>query len=648
MPKNEVFKVGALLSIHLSLVLYDLFGAFESKFLGLPIMKNWMQHRMGLLAGSLVFLILLFIYSLTLAPTLLHIDCGELAAVQYSLGIAHPTGYPLFSLLGYLFLKIPLFDRAIIQCNFLSALWTAAGAGLITFGLFQWLISEKPFPSAKGKSGEKLEKLPAFWISVSTGFLLGSTITVWAQATSVEVYSLHLLLLAGILVAAFCAWHRNSRASWIWVGVGLGLAFSNHMTTLMVVPGVGFLYFHRKGLNKKAIQEMLFPALAGISILIPAYGFLIWRESMGPTISWGNLHDFTTLKRHVSGHQYQNWIFAGSKVAARNLGEFLKAAPKEWGFPGLLLLIFGFKRAFSFHRVAAWAMVICLIFNIFYVTQYDIKDLEPYFLLTMVSMAYFMAFGMLVFVEKIKKPALSFFLLAVPGLAFAINWQVSNQNQTQFFEQYARKILDGVEDNALILSQQWDFLIPQYYYFKVAENQYSNILIVDKELLKRSWYLQGQLPRLQADIFQGMEEERDRFLAEVKPFEEGKSYDGQLIESAYQDLISKLLLAQAAKRPVYVTLEYISSQEIQIPPSLTLVPMGLVVKLQPGKPDYRPCALKVFQPEFPESWGEKGPNAYYSDFIKRMWNTGCQIRAEYENQFGKPNEAKRWISAILP
>lgn len=607
-----------------------------------------MQHRMGLLAGGLVFLILLVIYSITLAPTLLHIDCGELAAVQYSLGIAHPTGYPLFSLLGYLFLKIPLFDRPIIQSNFLSAIWTAAGTGLLTFGLFQWLISEKQIPSAKAAAGEKLENTPAFWISISTGLLLGATLTVWAQATSIEVYSLHLLLLGGILIAAFQAWQRNTRASWILVGACLGLGFSNHMTTLMVLPGVGFLYFHRKGVKKEAFQEMLLPALAGFAILIPAYGFLLWRETMAPPISWGNLHDFTTLKRHVSGHQYQNWIFAGSKVAARNLGEFLKAAPKEWGFPGLILLILGFRRAFSFHRAAAWTMVISLVFNIFYVTQYDIKDLEPYFLLTMVSMAYFMAFGMLSFLERIKKPAFFFTLLAIPGLAFGVNWRVSDQSKTHFFEQYALKVLDSVEDNALILSQQWDFLIPQYYYLKVAENKYSNILIVDKELLKRSWYLQGQLPRLQTDIFQGMEPERDRFLAEVKPFEEGRTYDGQMIEDAYQNLISKLLVVQAGKRPVYVTLEYLSSQEIRIPSSLTLIPMGLVVKLQPGKTDYQPCSLKAFQPDFPKSWVEKGPNAYYSDFIKRMWNTGCQIRSDYENQSGKPEEARRWQSAILP
>jgi hypothetical protein len=40
------------------------------------------------LTGFIVFIIYLF----TLAPSVVQIDSGELAAVQGTLGIAHPTG----------------------------------------------------------------------------------------------------------------------------------------------------------------------------------------------------------------------------------------------------------------------------------------------------------------------------------------------------------------------------------------------------------------------------------------------------------------------------------------------------------------------------------------------------------------------------
>ncbi|MCE7857795.1 MAG: DUF2723 domain-containing protein [Ignavibacteria bacterium CHB3] len=56
------------------------------------------------LTSIFVFIIYLF----TLAPSVVQIDSGELAAVQATLGIAHPTGYPLFTMIGYLFSLIPL------------------------------------------------------------------------------------------------------------------------------------------------------------------------------------------------------------------------------------------------------------------------------------------------------------------------------------------------------------------------------------------------------------------------------------------------------------------------------------------------------------------------------------------------------------
>ena len=48
--------------------------------------------------------------ALTLAPSLDFIDAGELAAVAHTFGVAHPTGYPLFTLLAGLWARLPIGD----------------------------------------------------------------------------------------------------------------------------------------------------------------------------------------------------------------------------------------------------------------------------------------------------------------------------------------------------------------------------------------------------------------------------------------------------------------------------------------------------------------------------------------------------------
>lgn len=260
-------------------------------------------------SGLLVFLILALVYYLTMAPTMLHIDCGELAAAHYLLGIPHPTGYPLFTLLGFLFLKLPLFARPIMQANFLAVLWTAAGVGLFSSWLFKVLTLVQEVPKKKGK---QVVSLPdpsspeqAFWISVAAALVLGTTRTVWAQSNAVEVYGLQILLFSGILLTSTHAWFSNQRRDWLWVGILTGLGFSNHMTTLMILPFPATLYFHKNGFGKPAWFGLLFPALAGFGILGLLYGLMAWRAGTNPPLNWGDIHDWNSFYRHLTGHQYR-------------------------------------------------------------------------------------------------------------------------------------------------------------------------------------------------------------------------------------------------------------------------------------------------------------------------------------------------------
>jgi len=83
--------------------------------------------------GLAVFLASFSVYCLTLSRTVRFVDSGELAWVSYSLGIAHPTGYPLYTLLSHLFTFIPFFEP-IVRINLFSALvTTASAAGFFLF-----------------------------------------------------------------------------------------------------------------------------------------------------------------------------------------------------------------------------------------------------------------------------------------------------------------------------------------------------------------------------------------------------------------------------------------------------------------------------------------------------------------------------------
>ncbi|NOR33533.1 MAG: DUF2723 domain-containing protein, partial [Bacteroidales bacterium] len=63
-----------------------------------------MQYKkINLLLGWVSFAIALFVYLLTLEPTVSLWDCGEFIASSYKLQVGHPPGAPLFMILGRVF-----------------------------------------------------------------------------------------------------------------------------------------------------------------------------------------------------------------------------------------------------------------------------------------------------------------------------------------------------------------------------------------------------------------------------------------------------------------------------------------------------------------------------------------------------------------
>jgi len=90
---------------------------------------KFLKKYFAVLTGLFVFVV----YLTTLAPSVVEIDSGELAAVQCTLGIAHPTGYPLFTILGYLFHLIPLPFSKIYQLNLLTSIWCSLGVGVFVY-----------------------------------------------------------------------------------------------------------------------------------------------------------------------------------------------------------------------------------------------------------------------------------------------------------------------------------------------------------------------------------------------------------------------------------------------------------------------------------------------------------------------------------
>jgi len=143
-----------------------------------------------------VAVVMFVVYLTTMNPTVSFIDTGELAAVVSMLGIAHPTGYPLFTILGRLAASLPIPAEPILILNIFGALLTSLAAALFFKVTVALSFSEYFSTRSRKRSADESVILAA---NTAGAFVLGLSTTFWAQSVALEVYSLHLVFLMLLL-----------------------------------------------------------------------------------------------------------------------------------------------------------------------------------------------------------------------------------------------------------------------------------------------------------------------------------------------------------------------------------------------------------------------------------------------------------------
>ena len=202
---------------------------------------NFIHTHADSLIGFLLFAGGLYTYTLTLAPTVLEGDKALFQYTPYVLGVTYPTGFPLYILLGKLWLTIFPFGDIAWRMNFFSALCGAAALPLL-YAAIQRLFENR-------------------WAALTTVLIFATLPTFWHWSTVAKTYPLNMLLLAGILYLLTLALEEQNasprlpRTLFLAIAILLlGLQISVHNTAILLIPGLllfGWLNFRVYLFNKK-------------------------------------------------------------------------------------------------------------------------------------------------------------------------------------------------------------------------------------------------------------------------------------------------------------------------------------------------------------------------------------------------------------
>jgi hypothetical protein len=189
-------------------------------------------YRAALATGAVI----LAVYVLTLAPTVTFWDAGEFIAAARTLGIPHPPGTPLFVLIAHAWgLLVPVGEWA-YRTNLLSALLSAAAAGL-----FFLVVHQSLGGVVEGLSDDAARRLRTGGAAAAA--VLGAfTFTNWQNSNETEVYTVATFTTAAMSWAAMLWRSRRGgeRApQFLLLIIYLaGISIGNHLLALLAVPGV--------------------------------------------------------------------------------------------------------------------------------------------------------------------------------------------------------------------------------------------------------------------------------------------------------------------------------------------------------------------------------------------------------------------------
>lgn len=173
---------------------------------------------------GIIFVSLMFLVPSEVPPG----DSAELITAAYTLGVAHPTGYPLYTALGYLFSKGMFFLSPAYALNLLSAFMVCLSQYFLLKTLKLLNIGNR-----------------VAWIAMVSLFL---THCIFRYSLIAEVYTLHLALFSGVLYlmlsieASLKDGGEVNFTRWFLCFFIAGLAFNNHATfALSFIPIFAFI-----------------------------------------------------------------------------------------------------------------------------------------------------------------------------------------------------------------------------------------------------------------------------------------------------------------------------------------------------------------------------------------------------------------------
>ncbi|XP_022426198.1 transmembrane protein 260 isoform X3 [Delphinapterus leucas] len=288
----------------------------------------------GLRGGVAVFAAVAAVFTLTLPPSVPGGDSGELITAAHELGVAHPPGYPLFTLVAKLAIILFPFGSVAYRVNLLCGLFGAVAAALLFFTVFRL-------------SGSYAGGI------LAAGVFSFSRLT-WQWSIAAEVFSLNNLFV-GLLMALTVHFEEattaQERSKISKIGAFCcGLSLCNQHTVvvyvLCIIPWILFRLLKEKELSLGSLLKLGLYLSAGLLpyVYLPISSYLHQARW-----TWGDQTTLLGFLTHFLREEYGTFSLAKSEIGS-SMSEILLSQVTNMRT----------QLSFNIQALAVWANI-CLV-----------------------------------------------------------------------------------------------------------------------------------------------------------------------------------------------------------------------------------------------------------------------------------------------
>ncbi len=488
-------------------------------------------------------------------------DIGDLTTASCIWGVAHPSGYPLFTVLGGILCHLPLFWLPQVSRVALVSVFSSL-IGLIYFYKFTLEVTKKT------------------QLAILSTLILAFSYYFWFFAEIPEVFGLNNALIIIILYYSISFYQKKQAKDLYLTALFCGLAVAHHHSIVFLFAGVALLFLRHIKLIFSHKKTLLYSI--GLFVLGSlVYIYVPLAASHNPPINWDSV---TNLDNFMHLFFLKNYnISAAVLLPVNNLPLIYKLVfikryfvdlLQLYSYPIFFIMILGFYNLLKKQKFLAFSLLIAFLLSgpyfIFIATPLAYKSIslsvvERFFVTSTTIVFFFIPYGFLEFEKLLKKLSIrkqfnrlimvTFFL--IPVLLILKNMPKTDMSKIKIGNTFAEDILSNTPKNA-ILSLEGDTSTFNIWYVYHVLHYRNDILLINPPFSGGGNYV-------------------DKYISDFNKRKSSNSND----QSTYNALID---LQKA--RPIYTT--YITSTSNN---NLILLPRRLVFevvdkKKLPSKDEY--------------------------------------------------------------